>query len=168
MKNKLACWFLVFLAVIKVVADLSGWQSVSALAAVTQAAPAMKVFTAHQGYETFSSQYHLTLVKVDGAKERLTLTPKVYQGLQGPYNRRNVYGATIAYGPILSQSSHTFEMWRSVAHYAFCEHQSLVNELGFTHQGGINQVVLSYEPSVSVQSEQHQFPNQLEVSCHAE
>lgn len=167
MKHMITTLILVFLAVVKVIADLAGWQSVSALAAVTNAAPAMKVFTAHNGYETFSSSYDLTIVLQDGSQESLTLNPTTYQGLQGPYNRRNVYGAAIAYGPILSTGKHTHSMWSATARYAFCDKAVLRHELPFQSKQAIQKVIIHYGVSEDSNSiTEQQYPNHLEVQCY--
>ncbi len=91
MKIRIATILLLVLATVKVVADVAGWKKLSAVAAVTNTTPAMKVFTAHDGYETFSSTFTLTVFWIDGHQQTLTLNPANYRGLQGPYNRRNVY-----------------------------------------------------------------------------
>ena len=100
----------------------------------------------------------------------VTLTPNVYNGLEGPYNRRNVYGAAIAYGPILASSPHTRDMWQSVARFAFCEDKSVITELSLPTQD-VKKVVMHYAPVAQSTSPTRQlsvapYPNTLEVNCH--
>lgn len=121
---------LVFLGTFKVVADVFGLEKLSGAAAVTNVSPAMKVFTAHKGYETFSSRFHLTATLSDGRQRRFWLTPEVYRRLEGPYNRRNVYGAVLAYGPLLAADSRTRPMWDAVLRRGFCESNAVFRELG--------------------------------------
>ena len=97
MKYTLFAIILCFFATVKVVADVFGLERLSAVAAITNVAPAMKVFTAHKGYETYSTTFELSVKHVDGQTKNMQLNPKNYSGLKGPYNRRNVYGALIAY-----------------------------------------------------------------------
>ena len=126
-------WFagtvLCFLATVRVAADLLGLDELNAAAAVTNAAPAMKVFTAHDGYETYSSQFDLIVRYENGGTERLRLSPSVYSSLHGPYNRRNVYGALIAYGPVLVSDPRTRPMWEEMSRRAFCRASGVVEEL---------------------------------------
>lgn len=167
MRILIATVILIFLGTIKVIADICGWPTISAVAAVTQTAPAMKVFTAHNGYETFSSIYTLSLIDADDKHHVFTLTPEIYDGLKGPYNRRNVYGAAIAYGPILSSSTHTSAMWQSVARSAFCEHASIIHELG-VNVTEVKTVVMQYQPMNDTSTHRHAppYPNKLVVNCH--
>ena len=50
--------------------------------------------------------------------------------MRGPYNRRNVYGAVLAYGPVMQSDAATRPMFESVAHYALCGDAPLLRELG--------------------------------------
>lgn len=126
--------FLVGLGSMQMVADVLGLARVKALAAATQVAPAMKVFTAHQGYETHSARFFLHWRDESGASRSLQLDPRTYRGVKGPYNRRNVYGAALAYGPILRADARTRPMQESVMRYAFCSPGHLRSELGIPPQ----------------------------------
>ena len=61
MKYRIAACLLVFFALIRVAADLLDQPRIVAAAAVTNLAPAIKVFTAHDGYETYSARFRLDL-----------------------------------------------------------------------------------------------------------
>ena len=50
--------------------------------------------------------------------------------MRGPYNRRNAYGAVLAYGPILFSNPRTKPLFESVARYALCGDAPLLRELG--------------------------------------
>jgi hypothetical protein len=54
----------------------------------------------------------------------------MYARLRGPYNRRNVYGAVLAYGPVLSTDPAGRPMFEAVARYALCGDAPLLRELG--------------------------------------
>ena len=121
---------LVALGCAQVVTDLAGFSTARALAAATQVSPAMKVFTSHEGFETFSPRFTIAYVDTAGQPVEVALTPERYSALAGPYNRRNAYGAALAYAPVLLASAETRGLVESVMRYAFCEPGSLVAELG--------------------------------------
>jgi hypothetical protein len=153
---------LCFLATVKAFADLMNLPTLSAVSAVTQAAPAMKVFTAQQGYETFSSKFEIEIEYLDGQNETLLLTPEIYAALEGPYNRRNVYGALIAYGPLLATNSHTRKMWQSMWERAFCDAETVLTELGIEADRGIRAASVNYLDQVASSDG---YPDRLRVSC---
>lgn len=166
MKYYIAAIVLTLFATIKVIADIFGFQQLSAVAAVTNVAPAMKVFTAHKGYETYSSRFELSVDFDDGQTITLELKPENYAGLKGPYNRRNVYGALIAYGPVLVKSPVTQPMWNEMAKRAFCGDVSVLSELGFNHASPVRNATIRYLGQVKKQNEKaSDYPNQLSISC---
>lgn len=102
----------------------SGIRALRGLGAVSGAAPFPKVFTAHRGVETFA--WTLTLCyRTQEGQTREVLTPARCAQLRGPYNRRNVYGAVLSYGPLLPR-----ELRASVARAALGPQGSLRAELG--------------------------------------
>ena len=121
---------LVGLGSAQMVGDVFGMPRLKALAAATQVSPAMKVFTAHEGYETHAAQFAVHWIDRAGHAHALPLTPSTYSGVAGPYNRRNVYGAALAYGPVLRADPRTAPMQRSVMRYALCTPGTLRHELG--------------------------------------
>lgn len=106
-----------------------GSDAVSGLAFATAASPAPKVFTSVQGLETFSSTFELVWTE-EGRRHRRTITYRDYPSIEGPYNRRNVFGAVLAYGPVLSSNEATRPMFESVADYGLCGDAPLLRELG--------------------------------------
>ncbi len=101
----------------------------SGLAMATAASPAPSVFTTVDGLETFSSTF--TVEWSDEAGEHsLLVEPSAYRGIEGPYNRRNMYGAVLAYGPVLRTRETTREMFDDVAAYAICGDAPILRELG--------------------------------------
>jgi hypothetical protein len=64
-------------------------------------APFPKVFCDVDGYEAFAASYVVGGVQQDGRLWSRQLDPQWYAELEGPYNRRNVYGATLAFAPRL-------------------------------------------------------------------
>lgn len=162
MNYTLAAVTLCLFATIKIVADVSGFERLSAVAAITNVAPAMMVFTAQNGYETYSSVFELTVHYIDGRTITTELNPSNYSGLRGPYNRRNVYGALIAYGPVLVKNPRTQPMWNEMAHRAFCGSSSVLAELGFSNNSGVIGATIRYLGQVQ---KDRYYPNELSVTC---
>ncbi|MEM1156959.1 MAG: hypothetical protein AAF571_12120 [Verrucomicrobiota bacterium] len=101
------------------------------LGLASMAAPYTKVFCQAESledgrhFETFAARFTLKYLRSDGSTESLQITPEVYQRLAGPYNRRNTYGAVLAYGPALPE-----DMRRATFRYALIEPGVIVEELG--------------------------------------
>src|SRR5690606_6209154 len=94
------------------------------IGAASAMAPFPKVFSDVDGLETFASEF--TLRWRDGSGEHaLPITPELYARLAGAYNRRNVYGAALSYGPRLPDA-----LWRAVFCYAFAAGGPLREEFG--------------------------------------
>lgn len=110
--------------------DVLRLPAIKALAAATAASPAPKVFSAVRGLETYSTRFFIEWTDKTGHFESLEITPEGTRGLRGPYNRRNVYGAVLAYGPIMQSDTALQPMFKSVSHYALCGNAPLLQELG--------------------------------------
>lgn len=126
----LVFFLLIGLGTAQMAGDVFGLPRLKGLAAATQVSPAMKVFTAHEGYETHAATFALHWTDGSGTPQALALTPATYARVQGPYNRRNVYGAALAYGPVLRADPRTAPMQRSVMRHALCSPAPLRGELG--------------------------------------
>lgn len=126
--------------------DVSGVIALKALGAASHASPAPRVFTAHQGFETFSSRFYIEWTDTDGNSQQLQLTPASYAGISGPYNRRNAYGAALSYGPVLSRSEATEPMFQQVSRYALCGDSALLRELGIAANTISGVVTVRLEP----------------------
>lgn len=111
---------------------ITGWllqnDAMKGVGAITAASPLPIVFTEVKGVETFASDVEVVYEDAVGRTERFPITPEVYSKLRGPYNRRNVFGAAIAYGPVMDE-----ELWRSVLGYGLCS-GVLQRELGLPHE----------------------------------
>ena len=86
-------------------------------------APYTKVFSDVDGFETFAADFSLALKNTAGETTVIEVTPEFYRQLEGPYNRRNVYGAALSYAPRLPVA-----LWQSVFCYGF--NGPLRDELG--------------------------------------
>lgn len=130
LRNAIVLGLLVGLGSLQIAADALGMPKVKGFAAALQMSPAMKVFTAHDGYETHAARFALRWRDRYGVTHTLTLDPRSYAKVSGPYNRRNVYGAAFAYGPLLRKDARLRPMQESVMRYALCDPGSLRAELG--------------------------------------
>ena len=143
MKPKLAAALLVILGVAQMAGDVAGILPLKAIAAATCASPAPKVFSAVQGLETYSTRFRL-----DGVE----LTPEIYSRIQGPYNRRNVYGAALAYAPILPPA-----LRDPVMEYALCGDAPLLKELHASRASARPVLTLEPLPGTSLGNLQTRF-----------
>lgn len=110
--------------------DVFHLNALKAVAAATAASPAPKVFSAIKGLETYSSRFYIESANGGANSQSVEITPELYSRLRGPYNRRNVFGAVLAYGPVLVSDFHTRPLFDDVSRYALCGEAPLLWELG--------------------------------------
>jgi hypothetical protein len=122
--------------------------AVKGLAAATAASPAPKVFSAVRGLETYSTQFVIEWDEPGGPRAE-PLTPERYARLRGPYNRRNAYGAALAYGPVLATNPRTRPMLDSVLAFALTDEVPLLAELGLDASARTSPIRVRYEPLAS-------------------
>lgn len=96
------------------------------LGAASLMAPLPKVFSDVRGLETFASDFTI-LYELDGATQAVAVTPAFYGRLAGPYNRRNVYGAALSYGPRLPE-----QLWSAVFCHGLDSGGPFRDELGIS------------------------------------
>lgn len=84
------------------------------------------VFSDFQGLETFASEFSADIKTQAGNTEQIKITPELYSRLGGPYNRRNVYGAAISYGPKLPE-----KLWKQVLQFGLCSQGPLAQGFGY-------------------------------------
>lgn len=114
-----------FVGCLQMTGYVTGSISLRGIGAATAAAPLPKVFSDVDGLETFASAFTLHYKRPDGTLVDLSITPKLYGRLAGPYNRRNVYGAALSYAPRLPR-----ELWEPVFCYGLASGGPLRRELG--------------------------------------
>lgn len=161
--NKFGATLLLLLGVAQMFADLAGLRALKGIASATGASPAPKVFSAVKGLETYSTKFFLQWKDAAGAVLSVQLTPKMYARLRGPYNRRNVYGAVLAYGPVLATDPAGRPMFESVARYALCGEAPLLRELGIDSSLVAGHVRLRLQPRTGADS--GDLPLTLEPPC---
>lgn len=108
--------------------------SLKGLGLASCAAPYTKVFCqastrdGDQSFETFAADFIIHYQQANGDIKSIRITPEIYQNLQGSYQRRNVYGAVLAYGPALPET-----VQQSTFSYALESPGSITEELGIPH-----------------------------------
>lgn len=133
-----------------------------AIGAASTASPAPRVFSASRGLETYSTAFRIAWIDSRGTGHEVLLTPQVYARIKGPYNRRNVYGAAVAYGPLLASTPATAALFQAVAEYALCGDAPLLRELGID-PAGIHGVRVIYEPLPG--SSMGNLPRAVDAPC---
>jgi hypothetical protein len=143
--------------------DLLHLPALKGIAAATAASPAPRVFSAVRGLETYSTHFFLEWTSREGTAHSIELTPERYARLRGPYNRRNIYGAVLAYGPVLVSDARTRPLFEAVAAYALCGRAPLLDELGIPHEAawGPLRLRLQLRPGASASG----LPLLLEPPC---
>lgn len=144
--KRFAPGLLLVLGLSQMAGDLLGILPLKGIAAASGASPAPKVFSAVRGLETYSTRF---FVEWQGGKAELT--PEVYSRMRGPYNRRNVYGAALAYAPVLPPALRDPVMRR-----ALCDGAPLLRELGLRPSGTVR-VRLEPLPGTSLKGLQTSF-----------
>lgn len=123
----LGIFILMLLGLLQAIGYVTNSQTIRGLGLSTAASPLPIVFTEVKGVETFASDFYLVWEKENNKSDSLKITSNIYSKLKGPYNRRNVYGAVISYGPVLPQ-----EKIISVLNYGLCSNKPLVKEMGLS------------------------------------
>lgn len=144
MKLRLA--LLALLATAQMAGDLFRVPALKGLAAATAASPAPRVFSVSGGLETYSTRFAVCWTDAAGDEQRLDITPRTAARLRGPYNRRNVYGAALAYGPVLATNERTTGMLASILRFALCEPGGVLAELNGGVVSGASNLRVEYEP----------------------
>jgi hypothetical protein len=132
MKSKLTAAPLLAVGLLQMAGDVLGLPILKAVGAATGASPAPKVFCSAHGLETFSTRFWIEWRDTSGSEHSVALTPEIYSRLRGPYNRRNAYGAALAYGPVLQADRRTRPMLGSILRAGLCGDAPLLRELGFS------------------------------------
>jgi hypothetical protein len=123
--RNLAAALISLLACSAMLGDVLNILPLKGIGAGTAIAPFPKVFCDNQGLEGFASDFTISAQRSSGGVTNIALTPELYARLEGPYNRRNVYGAALSFGPKLPP-----ELWRSVFDHGLGPAGTLRRELG--------------------------------------
>lgn len=163
-----AAGVLALVGTVQMLGEVLGVPALRGVGAATGSSPMPKVFTAHEGFETYSSEFVLAWTDHDGVRNTMRLTPANYRGLRGPYNRRNAYGAAISYAPVLHSSEATRPMLESVMRFAFCSPSSTVlEELGLNAADIAGPVSVIMKPRQDLPAD-HGWKLSFEIDCDAQ
>jgi hypothetical protein len=155
---------LLVLGLAQMAGDLTGFSVLKGLAAATAASPAPKVFSSVRGLETYSSRFYVEWRDRAGRSHSIELTPALGARLRGPYNRRNVYGAVLSYGPVLMSDPRTRPLFDSVARYALCGTAPVLREVGIDPQSIAGPLRVRIDPlNARLPPE---MPRSFERPCH--
>lgn len=158
-----AALLLLCLGMLQMAGDLLRWPALRAIAAATAASPAPKVFSSVRGLETYSTRFFVEWTDTAGNFHSVEITPGRAAGLRGPYNRRNIYGAVLAYGPVMEPDQRTRLMFDSVARFALCGNAPLLRELGIDPGEVDSGLRVRLEPRPGAQT--GTLPLSLEAPC---
>lgn len=136
---------LLVVGLLQMAGDLAHIPALKGIGAATVISPAPKVFSSVKGLETYSTRFFIRWTDARNAARELELTSEVCARILGPYNRRNIYGAALAYGPVLANDPAGRPMLKSVLHYGLLGDAPLLRELGID-TANIRDVALRYEP----------------------
>jgi hypothetical protein len=142
-------------------ADIAGILPVKAIAAATGASPAPKVFSVAGGLETFSTDFIVEWSDRSGKAHELRITPELNAKFQGPYNRRNIYGAALSYGPALAVNPRMKPVLDAVLARALCGDAPILKELGVETGEIVHPIRVRYVPKQNPQG----LPTVLEAPC---
>ena len=145
--------FLLALGMLQMAGDVFHLPWLKGIGAATGASPAPKVFSSVRDLETFSAHFFIEWTDGAGNFHSLKVTPELYARLRGPYNRRNVYGALLAYGPVLQSDERTLAMFNSVASYGLCNGAPLLRDLGIDPANVRGSVVIRLQPRANTNRE---------------
>ena len=130
--RNVACGVFILFGFTQIIGYGTGSKTLRGLGATFAASPLPLVFTRVKGVETFASYFDVHYRLEDGSEHKVRITRELYSRLGGAYNWRNVYGAAMAYGPVLPP-----RIRDSVLRHGFCSG-------GLTRRMGIDQPV--YDP----------------------
>ena len=150
---------------VQMVGDLAQIPALKGFGIALAASPAPKVFTAHKGFETYSSQFYVHWTDKLGESHTLELTPRVYSGVAGPYNRRNAYGAALSYAPVLDSDERTRPMLAAAIQHTFCGRSTLLKEVGIDRSASNGHYVLELRPRQKLPPGQP-WKLRFEVDCN--
>lgn len=89
-------------------------------AIISVASPLPFVFSAFNSVETFSTKMDMDLTMKNGTIMNIPIDHKLYAGLKGPYNRRNVIGAVFSHGPFFDKPE-MIKIRDQVLDWGFCQ-----------------------------------------------
>ena len=116
---------------LSMIGTVTSVDAVKGIGFMSTASPLPLVFSKFRGVENFSSDYYMDIRFRNGQMTSMKITPEIYDRAKGPYNRRNPYGAVLAYGPMLTKPNEII-LRDKVMQYSACGQGSFMREIGVT------------------------------------
>ena len=130
-KEKILSSLVILIGFLSMLGTLTSVEAIRGLGFMSTASPLPLVFSKFRGVENFSSDYFMDVTFDDGETTSFQITDEMYERTTGPYNRRNPYGAVLAYGPMLNKPNE-MALRDSVMKYSACGHGTFMKELGLS------------------------------------
>ncbi|MBS0625646.1 MAG: sterol desaturase family protein [Verrucomicrobia bacterium] len=140
---------------LQMVGETAKIPALKGLGMALNASPAPKVFCTASSLETFSSQFYIHWIDLQGEEHSKLLSPEITSKIYGPYNRRNVFGALLAYGPVLEASATMNPLYEAILSYSLTGDAPLLTELGIDPSKVQDKVTLSVVPRPSKKDLSH-------------
>lgn len=122
---------IILIGSLSMIGTLTSMDPIKGIGFMTTASPLPLVFSKFRGVENFSSDYYMDVRFKDGETISMKLTPEIYERAGGPYNRRNPYGAVLAYGPMLTKPNEII-LRDKVMQYSACGQGTFMREIGIS------------------------------------
>ena len=130
MAEKVFSYLLIGIGSLQLLGLVIGNDTIRGLGFATGASPLPLVFSKFRGVENFAADFFIDVEFDNGDRLETRLTSEMYSNLKGPYNRRNPYGAVLAYGPMLTEK-HEVQLRDQILRYGICSNGPLARELGY-------------------------------------
>lgn len=94
--------------------------NIRGLGLVTVSSPLPLVFSSYNGVETFSTMFTLNVTTHDNITTSVPMSLDLCNMIDGPYNRRNVYGAIFSHGPFFV-TENLIRLRQQILDYGVCK-----------------------------------------------
>ena len=105
-----------------------GMPTVRAVGTISVVSPLPLVFSTYYRQETFSTYFTLDIYTTNDTRIIIPMTRDVYEKIDGPYNKRNVYGVVFSHGPFF-RSPELIQLRHQILHYGFCQKNLDIGEI---------------------------------------
>lgn len=153
---------LLIIGLLQPIGYLFNQPNIRGLGAITVASPLPLVFSAYNGVETFRTSFEIDLYHMDKDNQTnmvsIPLTKEIYSKIQGPYNRRNVFGVLFSHGPFFQQPN-IIELRDHLLKYVICD-----NKLNLHIKPDKSDVLM--ESHIKVISRRNNQTWDMQIKCH--
>ena len=154
--------FLTGVGLIQMIGDIGQIPALKGIGAALNASPAPKVFCSANSLETFSSRFLIEWSDSEGKIQSILLAPGSASKIKGPYNRRNVYGAILSYGPVLEANPLMRPLYESVLSYGVKKEAPLLAAMGIDPEEIEGNLSISVQPRGGAQVDHLNLKKEVE------